>query len=124
MTVTDDIIRHYIRVRLNGPEKVIADMRREFPSPTAVALARTNRLRPVSNATINRELMYLRQDYALNVHEIGPGPMMPKLKERIRENFFDRADFEIITVNLPEDLQDFYLDGAISPDGAKARYHP
>jgi hypothetical protein len=35
MTVTDDIIRDYIRVRLNGPEKVIADMRREFPSPTA-----------------------------------------------------------------------------------------
>ena len=107
MTVTDDIIRDYIRVRLNGPEKVIADMRREFPSPTAVALARTNRIRPVSNATINRELEYLRQAYALKVHEIGPGPMMPKLKERIREGFFDRADFEIITANLPEDLQDF-----------------
>ena len=107
MTVTDDIIRDYIRVRLNGTEKVIADMRREFPSPTAVALARTNRIRPVSNATINRELEYLRQAYALKVHEIGPGPMMPRLKERIREGFFDRADFEIITANLPEDLQDF-----------------
>jgi integrase len=32
---------------------------------------------------------------------------MPKLKERVREGFYDRADFELIVANLPDDLQDF-----------------
>jgi hypothetical protein len=107
MSVTDSIIRDYIRVRLSGPEKVIAEMKRDSPSLVAAALMRIKRLRPVSNATVNRELEYLRQAFALKIHEIGPGPVMPRLKESAREGFFERAEFEIITVKLPEDLQDF-----------------
>jgi integrase len=107
MSVTDSIIRDYIRVRLSGPEKVIAEMKRDSPSLVAAALTRIKRLRPVSNATVNRELEYLRQAFALKIHEIGPGPVMPRLKERVREGFFERAEFEIITAKLPEDLQDF-----------------
>jgi integrase len=108
MTVDDDRIREYVRVRLNGPGKVVAELKRGgSQSVVAAALVRTNRIRPVSNATINRELEYLGQAYQLKANDVGTGPNMPKLKERIREGFYDRADFELIVAHLPEDLQDF-----------------
>jgi integrase len=107
MNVGDDVIREYVRIRLKGPGKAIMDSKRETPSKIAATLAKTNRLRSVSNATINRELEYLRQAYNLRTSEVGSGPTMPKLKERVREGFYDRADFELIVANLPEDLQDF-----------------
>ncbi|HYK91158.1 MAG TPA: site-specific integrase [Acidobacteriota bacterium] len=107
MAVDDDRIREYVSVRLYGPERVLEDAERENPSLVAQALVKTNRLRPVSNATVNRELQILSQAYKLKEREIGPGPAFPKLEERIREGFYDRADFEIIVAHLPEDLQDF-----------------
>ena len=56
VAVDEDRIREYVRVRLYGPAKVLDDAGRKSPSVVAVALAKTNRLRPVSNATVNREL--------------------------------------------------------------------
>ena len=107
MQVNDDLIRDYIRVRLKGALNVLAERGKATKSPIAAALAHTNRQRPVSNATVNRELGYLSQAYNLKANEIGPGPAIPKLDECVREGFYERAEFELIVAHLPEDLQDF-----------------
>ncbi len=62
----------------------------------AKALARIRRKRRVSNATVSRELQFLGQAYRLKAKEIGPGPSIPKLGERAREGFYERAQFEAI----------------------------
>ncbi len=115
MAVSDNRIREYVRSRLYGPESVLKEDKPETVCLVAEALAKTNRLRPVSNATVNRELQILSQAYNLKEKEIGTGPAVTKLEERIREGFYDRADFEIIVAHLPEDLKDFarwgYLTG-------------
>jgi integrase len=98
--VTDDIIRDYVLLRLKGTGK-------KAETPMAQELGRIGRTRPVSNATVNRELQFLGQAYNLRQKEIGLGPLIPKLKERVREGFFERAEFEAIAAHLPEDLQDF-----------------
>jgi hypothetical protein len=120
MQINDDLIRDYIRVRLKGALNVLAERGKDQKSPIAAALAHTNRQRPVSNATVNRELGYLAQAYNLKANEIGPGPSIPKLDERVREGFYERAEFELIVVHLPEDLQDF-ARWATSLAGAKAK---
>jgi hypothetical protein len=73
----------------------------------ARALVRIGRTRPVANATLNRELQFLRQAYNLKVKDFIHGPSIPKLDERIRAGFYERADFEEIAAYLPEDLEDF-----------------
>ncbi len=100
MGVTDDMIRDYILLRLKGPGK-------KADTPMGQELVRIGRTRPVSNATVNRELQFLGQAYNLRQKEIGPGPSIPKLKERVREGFFERAEFEAIVTYLPDDLRDF-----------------
>ncbi len=106
MAVDEDRDREYIRVRLYGPAKVLNDTARKIPSVVATTLAKTNRKCPVSNATINRELQLLTQAYKLKEKEVGKGPTVPRLEERVREGFLDRSDFEITVAHLPEDLQD------------------
>ena len=99
-SITDDIIRDYMLVRLKGPGT-------KPKTPIAQALAHIGRVRPVANATINREMQFLGQAYNLKVKEIGQGPSIPKLDERVREGFYERSEFEAIAAHLPEDLQDF-----------------
>src|SRR5213592_12004 len=99
-SITDDIIRDYMLVRLKGPGK-------KPKTPIAQALAHIGRVRPVANATINREMQFLGQAYNLKAKEIGQGPSIPKLDERVREGFYERSEFEAIAAHLPEDLQDF-----------------
>ena len=98
--VTDDTIRDYMLLRLKGTGK-------KPKTPMGQGLARIGRSRPVSNATLNRELQLLGQAYNLKEHEIGKGPSIPKLEENVREGFYERADFEAIAAHLPDDLQDF-----------------
>jgi hypothetical protein len=100
ISVTDDMIRDYMLVRLKGTG-------RKPNTAMAQALARLDRTNPVSNATINRELQLLKQAFNLRSKEIGSGPSVPKLEERIREWYYERAEFEAIVKLLPEDLQDF-----------------
>jgi integrase len=107
MQVDDDLIRDYIRVRLKGAQNVRAEKPTSAQRQFAAALVRAKRQRPVSNATVNRELAYLRQAYNLKAKEVGPAPAIPKLDECVREGFLERAEFEIIANHLPEDLQDF-----------------
>jgi integrase len=127
LVVDEDRIREYVRVRLYGPAKVLEDAGRKSPSLVAGALAKTNRLRPVSNATVNRELQLLTQAYRLKEKEVGRGPTVPKLEERVREGFCDRVDFELIVAHLPEDLQDFarwgYLTGWRKGEIASLRWN-
>ncbi|PYU95098.1 MAG: hypothetical protein DMG08_05710, partial [Acidobacteria bacterium] len=52
-------------------------------------------------------MQFLGQAYNLKVKEIGQGPSIPKLDERVREGFYERSEFEAIAAHLPEDLQDF-----------------
>jgi hypothetical protein len=111
--VTDDIIRDYMLVRLKGPGK-------KPKTPMAQAFVRIGRTHPVSNATVNRELQYLGQAYNLKAKEIGQGPSIPKLDERVREGFYERAEFEAIAAHLPEDLKNFAA-GATLPAGARVR---
>jgi integrase len=100
ISITDDMIRDYMLVRLKGlDKKAIRSMEQ--------GLLRIQRIRPVSNATVNRELQYLGQAYNLKAKEIGRMPSIPKLDERVREGFYERADFETIASHLPKDLQDF-----------------
>ncbi len=60
--------------------------------------------------TINRELSALGRAFNLAKKRklLSTGPMIEKLKERnVREGFVERADFDAIEENLPEDLRDF-----------------
>jgi integrase len=98
--VTDDTIREYMLLRLKGPGKKPKTL-------MGLALVKLGRVRPVSNATVNRELQFLGQAYNLKVKEIGQGPSIPKLGEPVREGFYERAEFEAIVAHLPEDLTDF-----------------
>lgn len=98
--VTDENILEYILLRRKGPGKKPKTL-------MGLALVKLGRKRPASNATINRELEYLRQAYNLKAKEIGAGPSIPKLEESVREGFYERADFEAIVRCLPDDLQDF-----------------
>ncbi len=115
MQVDDDLIRSYIRVRLLGASNVAAEKSKGIQYQIALALIRAKRLRPVSNATVNREMGYLSQAYNLKTKMVGQSPTIPKLDERIREGFYERAEFELILQHLPEDLRDFarwgYLTG-------------
>ena len=98
--VSDDMIREYMLLRLKGPG----------PKPRTLMgreLRKLGRRRPVSNATVNRELQFLTQAYNLKAKEVGTGPTIPKLGERVREGFYERAVFEEIAGRLPHDLQDF-----------------
>lgn len=108
ISVTDDVIRDYMNFRLKGPGK-------KPNHPMARALVRIGRTRPIANATLNRELEYLRHAYNLKVKDFIYGPAIPRLEERVREGFYERADFEAIAAFLPEDLGDFarwgYLTG-------------
>jgi integrase len=100
ISVTDDLIREYMILRLKGPGK-------KSNNPMARALRRIGRTRPVANATLNRELQFLRQAYNLKAKEFIVSPSIPKLDENVREGFFERADFEAIVEHLPADLKDF-----------------
>jgi integrase len=40
-------------------------------------------------------------------NDVGSGPKIPRLEQRVREGFYERAEFETIVAYLPEDLQDF-----------------
>ena len=115
MQVDDDLIRDYTRVRLNGAKKVSLEKAKGAQNQIATALLRVKRVRAVSNATVNRELAYLIQAFNLKVKQIGHAPKIPKLDERVREGFLERAEFELILKHLPDDLQDFarwgYLTG-------------
>lgn len=107
MQVDDDCVRSYVRVRLKGAQNVSRERAKGAQNQIAAALVRAKRDRPVSNATVNRELGYLSQAYNLKAKDVGQGPAFPKLDERVREGFYERAEFEIIVQHLPEDLQDF-----------------
>jgi integrase len=129
ISVSNEIIRNYMRVRLKGAEKVLADKREKNATVLsfAQALVHENRRRAVSNATINREMQFFSQAYNLRAHEVGSGPKIPKLEQRVREGFYERADFEAIVVYLPEDLQDFarwgYLTGWRKSEIASLRWN-
>jgi integrase len=107
--VNNETIRNYMRVRLSGAERVLADKREKNMTVQAIAeaLVRERRCRSVSNATVNREMQFLGQAYNLRADEIGAGPKIPRLEQRVREGFYERAEFEAIVAHLPEDLQDF-----------------
>ncbi len=100
IAVTDETVREYMLLRLKG-------LKRKPKSLMELGLSKLKRVRPVSNATVNRELEYLRQAYSLKAKVIGQGPSIPKLDERVREGFYERSEFEAIVRHLPEDLQDF-----------------
>ena len=109
IAVSNETIRNYMRVRLSGAERVLADKREKNMTVQAIAeaLVRERRCRSVSNATVNREMQFLGQAYNLRTDEIGAGPKIPRLEQRVREGFYERAEFEAIVAHLPEDLQDF-----------------
>jgi integrase len=115
MQVDDDLIRDYTRVRLTGAQKVSREKAKGAQNQIATALLHAKRPRAVSNATVNREMGYLIQAYNLKAKVIGHPPKIPKLDERVREGFLERAEFELILKHLPKDLQDFarwgYLTG-------------
>jgi hypothetical protein len=69
-----------------------------------------------ADATVNRETQLLSQAYQLGCKKVGETPEIRKLEEKnVREGFFERADFEALVKELPEDIQDFarfgYLTG-------------
>jgi integrase len=110
MELVDDSIARYIQTRQRGFRAL--QRGNEF-SIIEMAL---RGFKPVSDATINREMQLLKQAYILRRNEVGEGPAIPKLKEtNVRQGFFERAEFEAIVKHLPSDLQDFarfdYLTG-------------
>ena len=107
MQVDDGLIRSYVRVRLKGAQNISRERAKGAQNQIAAALVKAKRPRPVSNATVNRELGYLSQAYNLKAKDVGQGPTFPKLDERVREGFYERAEFGLIVQHLPEDLQDF-----------------
>jgi integrase len=67
-------------------------------------------------ATINRGTQLLGQAFKLGRKKVGEGPEIRKLSEKdnVREGFFDRADFDALVRELPEDLQDFARFGFLT----------
>jgi len=99
-SVTDAMILEYIGIRQLGvPEGKVPLSRME---------AALRELGIVSDSTINRELQLLGQAFKLRRKEVGEDPTIPKLEENgVREDFFDRADFEAVVEKLPDDLKDY-----------------
>ena len=66
------------------------------------------RKKPVRNATINRELAWLKQMFSLAV-EAGKLMTKPKIKlleeDNVRQGFFEQAQYESVLRHLPEDLR-------------------
>lgn len=70
-----------------------------------------------SNATINRETELLSRAFRLAVEEgrMAAAPHIPVLPERnARQGFFEKAEFDAVLRELPEDLKDVALFGYLT----------